>query len=334
MASIIFKNVGQGDSIIIEWNFEEKNKIGIIDCNLYENSNPILNYLSQKDLKEIEFIILSHFHYDHFSGFPTLFKYCFEKGIKIKWFLHTLSEQVLHIYNKLVPTKKVERSIEGFFSWLELLKNKIEFDISVNYHSIPIPLTDKILLSFFAPSEKTGIAIAKQIKRKVNRKEFCRADLNKFSTITYIRNNEKGILITSDAVKAHFRNLHNLLDKEIVLVQAPHHGSFANIYQDFWSKLIRKKECPAVFSVGYNPKDKLPNIESVKFFDGLGFEIFSTNSVYGISDYINQINLNQSNYQLDKKTQYLNYFSKLRKAQNQLGSNSKFEGDKKFEIFN
>jgi hypothetical protein len=33
------------------------------------------------------------------------------------------------------------------------------------------------------------------------------------------------------------------------------------------------------------PKDKLPNTETVAFFDGNNFDIFSTNSVYGIKEH-------------------------------------------------
>ena len=113
--SVNFKNVGQGDSIIIEWD----DKIGIIDCNIYKDSNPVLEYISQKDIEEIEFIILSHFHFDHFSGFPKLFDYCRDNKIKIKYFFHTIADYVLQIYDRILVTKKIENGAMDFFNSLE-----------------------------------------------------------------------------------------------------------------------------------------------------------------------------------------------------------------------
>jgi len=42
-----FKNVNQGDSIVITWNFEGKNKVGLVDCN-DENGNPTLTFIENQ----------------------------------------------------------------------------------------------------------------------------------------------------------------------------------------------------------------------------------------------------------------------------------------------
>jgi len=333
LGTVNFKNVGQGDSIIIEWSNEGKNNIGIIDCNLYDNKNPILEYLSHKSITEIEFVVLSHFHFDHFSGMPDLFKFCFEKNIKIKWFLHTLAEHVLQIYNKMFISKKIEKAVIGFFYYFELLDKNILNDLAVNSYTAPIQLSNTISMSFLAPSVKTGRNIAKQINKKVNTKKFTYFDINKLSTITYINNNDSGILLTSDAVKDCFRNLHKRINKEIVLVQVPHHGSLMNIYQDFWNKLSKKDKCPAVFSVGYEPKDKLPNKETVELFDKLGFDVHSTNSVFGINEYFNINSSTTNNLSNITKTKYLNHFSKKRNTTYRYPiNNSKYEGDQQFDV--
>ena len=60
------------------------------------------------------------------------FQYCIEKDIKIKWFLHTLAEHVLQIYNKIITSKKVENAAIDFFKYLEDLDRNIKGDISVN----------------------------------------------------------------------------------------------------------------------------------------------------------------------------------------------------------
>lgn len=89
MVKVTFKNVGQGDSILLEWNQDDEDKIAIIDCNRYLNNNPVLDYIKLKEYREINFMILSHPHLDHFSGFVELLNYCKNNNIKIRRFLHT-----------------------------------------------------------------------------------------------------------------------------------------------------------------------------------------------------------------------------------------------------
>ncbi len=88
---ISFKNVGQGDSIILESNVSDNPVIGIIDCKKYAGKNPVIEHLKESQPKEILFIVLSHPHQDHFSGLYDLLEYCENRGIKIKHFVHTMS---------------------------------------------------------------------------------------------------------------------------------------------------------------------------------------------------------------------------------------------------
>ena len=53
MINIAFKDVGQGDSIIIEWRDEDKKGLGIIDCNIYQGQNKVLDYISLQKITEI-----------------------------------------------------------------------------------------------------------------------------------------------------------------------------------------------------------------------------------------------------------------------------------------
>lgn len=332
MSAITFKNVGQGDSIIIEWEDKGENRIGIIDCNLFESKNPVVDYLKEKNIVEIEFIVLSHFHYDHFSGMPELFKFCIDKNIKIKWFFHTLAHSILQIYDKIFTSKKIENAAFDFFHYYDLLDKHVSSDVAVNLHTAQIIFSTNILMSFLGPSEKVGRIIATQINRKRNIKEFTYNDINKYSTIIYLQSNSKSksILLTSDSPKGCYRYLHEKINNEAVLVQAPHHGSFNNIYPDFWKEIYRKEKCPVVFSVGYAPKDKLPNLETVEFFDKIGYDIHSTNSVYGISEYFNNTAL-PVNHPYNKATQYLNCFSKRRRIiLKNTNTITKFDGDQKF----
>jgi len=327
-----FKRVGQGDSIIIEWENEGKLKLGIVDCNLYNNTNPILDYLISRSITEIEFIILSHYHIDHFSGFSEVFNYCKTHGISIKWFYHTLSPQVLQIYNKIFTSKKIESSSISFFESLESLGKLLINEVPATRHVMPLQLSENTCLEFLAPDGRIYRTIAKQISRKVNKKLFSAADINKLCTVILIRDLEKGFLLTSDAAKGCFRNLKGKIPYRILLVQVPHHGSFNNYYDPFWTNLSRTTNCYAVFSVGDEPKDKLPHKQTVEALDKLKYEIFSTDEVYGIQEYFLRKEVNS----LDSKkikSDYLDHFSKkISTYQDPVPSNPRLSGDQQFKL--
>ena len=118
---ITFKNVGQGDSIIIEWHEHGQEKIGIIDANLYKG-NPVLDHLIYKNYKCIDFIIISHPHFDHFSGIPQILEYVKDKGIQLKKILHTsqLSPDFLRACSKSVISKRALAKIFKFITQYDL----------------------------------------------------------------------------------------------------------------------------------------------------------------------------------------------------------------------
>ena len=88
---ITFKDVGQGDSILIEWKIGDKNKIGIIDCCNKGKMNPVLLHLENYKYDVIDFIILSHPHKDHYSGLLELLEYIEKKKITINRFAQTIT---------------------------------------------------------------------------------------------------------------------------------------------------------------------------------------------------------------------------------------------------
>lgn len=91
MIRITFKDVGQGDSIILEWVNNSVEEFGIIDCNKKGKLNPTLDYIRTINPKELQLVVLSHPHRDHYSGFEELLLFCKEKRIKIKRFAHSLN---------------------------------------------------------------------------------------------------------------------------------------------------------------------------------------------------------------------------------------------------
>jgi len=330
LVTVHFKDVGQGDSILLEWSREGENIIGIIDCNLIGSYNPTLEYLKTKPTARIEFIILTHFHSDHFSGMADIFEYCIEKDIRVNSFYHSIGQFVSEIYNRIFTSKKLEVQVERFFKVYNLFDDFVEDKIQVSAHLAKLHLENNVFLSFLAPVGKIYDEMAKQLSRKVNKIATTPVDVNKLSTIILIENDNQSIILTSDAVKKSFKKIRNRISSQVILSQAPHHGSVKSLDDIFWLGLDKTEKCPVVFSVGNEPKDKLPNLETVAFFDNNDFDVYSTNFVFGVSDYFG---LGTSIAGVSPRTKILNSFSKLRKSRSDNIRNDKFNGDKMFRFW-
>ena len=326
MIAVHFKNVGQGDSIIIEWSKNGEKNIGIIDCNLYEGRNPTLDYIKRERISKIEFIILSHFHFDHFSGMSDIFEYCCLNKISVKYFYHSLAPFLAEIYNRIFTSQKIQNEVRRFVEKYDSFDNFVIDTIPVNSQTKKLELLDNTFISFLAPQGRIYNKMAKQLARKRNKITTTKADVNKLSTIVLIENETNSILFTSDSVKKSFKNIN--VTTELVLVQVPHHGSINSIDNIFWKNLKRIPKCPAIFSVGDEPKDKLPNEETVRFFDLEDFDVYSTNQVYGINSYFK---LGLSTEKNPGTSVALNTFSKLRST-NSLSPLPKYNGDQVFNI--
>lgn len=331
MITVHFKNVGQGDSIIAEWSNEGINYIGIIDCHTINGLNPTLEYLKTKTDFVFYFIILSHLHFDHFSGFADLFHYCISKKIKVKYFYHSLAPFLSEIYNRVFTSMKIQGEVDRFMKTYDHFDGYIEEKIPVSSYTADLKLNDKITLSFLAPAGRVYEEMAKQISRKVIGATTTSADVNKLSTIVQIHNKNQSIIFCADAVKKSFKKIRDKIRREVVMTQVPHHGSIGNIDEVFWQNLKKINNCPAVFSVGDEPKDKLPNEKTVAFFVDNRFDIYSTNKVYGLKTYFGKTT---SPVVGASQSKILNTFSKLRKATSLYIISDKFNGDKKFTLLN
>jgi beta-lactamase superfamily II metal-dependent hydrolase len=289
---VTFKNVGQGDSILLEWEKEGKTHYGIIDCNIYDAKNPVLEEIIKKKVSYIDFIILSHFHFDHYSGLGELLEYLTDNKITVGIFIHTLTSMFLEIFELQENSRRVIRNTENFALNFEKANKEeilLEIDAASNKYT-PIHLYDEVYLSFLAPTNQDEILLSKQKIRYSKKLSTTFPDVNFVSTVILISNKDEGILLTSDAKKHSFVRIFRKMatDKmklHVKLIQVPHHGSLYNLEEKFWNYIKKDDKCPAIFSVGDSKKDKLPNKEVVEFFDTIGCHNISTNYVYGISDF-------------------------------------------------
>jgi beta-lactamase superfamily II metal-dependent hydrolase len=290
MIKVTFKNVGQGDSIILEWEKNNTKKIGLIDCNLYHGSNPVLDHIIENEYKEIEFLILSHPHYDHFSGILQLLEHFKLTGVRLKNFIHT-SMQVPSFIKMAVRSAIATSEIQNLFKFLK--DNREKMGINVGYIlagslNSTWSLSNGHSITFLSPTQKEiDKYIANSFYPFNDSESHDNPSANWLSTVIKIGSEDGFILLTSDADKSSLvridKKMNDQLDNKLKLGQSPHHGSTYNHNNTFWKKRLYTANTPIVISVGTNIY-KHPSKETLSSFLKNSYKIHSTNKTGGLLD--------------------------------------------------
>ena len=335
MIEIIFKDVGQGDSIFLKWKTADGLKYGVIDSNLNNKSNPILDEIKHSQLNEIDFIILSHLHFDHFSGLAQVLNYCIEKRITINNFYHTFQNQFFQLLKDLLATEDQKTVTKLFIaSYREattsgIIKNVQSITAAIKDHALDSDFT----LKFLSPIGRDYEDFAeKQAKIDINNKSTV-PNLNCLSSIVKITNNKKAVLLTADCCKNQLKRLTGHVEETFEVIQVPHHGSINNHAEKFWNSIKKGEDAVSLFSVGDVIRDKLPNKPVVEYFDQAGFEIESTNYVYGIKEHF-PLPVVTITKEATKNNALLDVFSNSSSTSQMLNYDipEKFQGDKIYEL--
>ena len=225
MIKITFKDVGQGDSIVIEWS----DKIGIIDSKKKGKSNPVLEHIKANNYKEIEFIVLSHPHTDHYSGLFEIFDFCLKNSIFVKKFCYTIYDIGVEYFPYFEPIiTNSQALVEVFELAHKLYDNGTDFIyLSYDYR---IDLLDNVYLKCLSPSrdEKAEYLKILNFEPEANRMKRSKA-ANLLSTLFKLKIDDKYVLFTSDVEKLTFdrmagRHADKFQNLTNVLCQVPHHG--------------------------------------------------------------------------------------------------------------
>lgn len=297
MVKITFFDVGQGDSIAIEWEHNQEKRIGIVDCCLLGRSgNPVVKYLQSReyDYGKIEFIALSHPHTDHYSGMEELFEYCRDRRILVKSFLHTLTNigneywrwfeldtedarrlrRIIDLSGELKTAGIIESIDTATAGWMKRLSD------TLCLHCVS-PSHDEVekyqnLVKFAPESNPKAMSSGANLLSTVFRLEF---------------GEEKYVLLTSDAEKMTFQRLFNIGPSEfhkhqMVLGQIPHHGSKKNHHPEYWHSIIPiGLEKKAVASSGQHGHYHHPDFEVLESMHGSGYKVYGTSKLNGMEEY-------------------------------------------------
>ncbi len=326
MFQLTFKNVGQGDSIILEWESNKTRKIGLIDCNLFNNQNPVLDHIIKESYNTIEFLILSHPHIDHFSGFLQLIEYCATHSIRMKHFIHTCGQVPSYIQ---AASKSVvaERELQRLFECLHQCEQKWGLKVGHMDGNVPNPtitLNKELLMRVLSPTQyEFDNYVSGAFYPYSEEESLDNPKANWLSLILKIECAKWILLLTSDADKRSLIRIdkHEAeeLDKPLIIGQIPHHGAFGNHNNTFWKKRKRIKKTAMIVSSGPNSYGH-PSIEVLYFFVKNGYRVYSTSKNILSQDLVNYNNVNDTMINLDIYSFH------------EQGESSEFEGDQVFSI--
>ncbi len=289
---ITFKNVGQGDTIILEWNLLRQSYIGIIDCKRFVACNPVIDFLNNNKHLKIKFVALSHPHYDHYSGLLELLEYTSRNSIEIEYFVNSANKHTQYLKWAEIDSEKSKMLARIFHLSIEMYNNGQIRNIEYPFSNWQLELNDEFSIKSYSPSDEETRTFVKFVNYFKESHEYkCSQAANLLSTVFQISNKNSYLLLTSDAHKNTFQRLHqrnlNKFDDNLLLCQIPHHGSSDNHFKPFWVDINPKLNCPSVISAGEHKGYNHPDFNVVKDFDDIGYRIYSTNNVNGIRDFTN-----------------------------------------------
>ncbi len=267
-----FIDVGQGDCILLNWiKDDETLGYGIIDCANFERCR---YWLELKRIKEIDFILLSHPHSDHFSGMYKLLRYLYEKKIKVKEIFITFSFGVKFlnyydwtqddfvenvVYENAKRTElysfleEISRRHKDKESVIDMPKERWVYQLNSNLQIRGLGPTAYELTETFIKA--TMYEKSERLKTKIENDYKNNPTANLLCCCLLIESKKGRVLLTSDITSEEKERLFEKYKKDIrnvVLMQVPHHGSKNGFSSKALDSFEGKNDCVAVISVGPN----------------------------------------------------------------------------------
>jgi len=223
--TIIFLDVGQGDSILIIF---PNQKTILIDGGEHDQSDTILSLLKEYNIEKIDNVVATHPHADHIGG-------------------------LLNIIQN-VPIGKIydsgqEHNTQTFENYLDLIESK-RIPFSLARENIEIDdLDSKVDIKILNPPEPLFVRTGN--------------DINDNSIVLKLTYSNFSILFTGDIGEIPEERLvsnENII-KDIDILKVPHHGSKYSSTKEFLQSVNPQI---AVISVGENNRYGHPHLETLE----------------------------------------------------------------------
>ncbi|MFC2162019.1 DNA internalization-related competence protein ComEC/Rec2, partial [Acidobacteriota bacterium] len=237
---VTFIDVGQGDSILVEFPGKKKLLIdgGGIFSDSFDIGEQVLSpFLWEKGIKTIDYLVLTHPHPDHLNGLVSV-----SRNFKVREFWESLSPTANKSYEELLQnlsqSTKHRRMFRGY-------SRNIEDSVIDILHPIERPIQ-----SVSIDNEK--------------------------SMVLRLSYGQTSFLFTGDIGEATERNmLENMISIKSDILKSPHHGSLSSSSEEFLNAV---RPSVIVIQVGENNRFNFPHPIILQRYEDNGATLFRTDS--------------------------------------------------------
>ena len=239
---IHFIDVGQGDCSLIMW----EGASVLIDCGEKEYADDVLDYLDEKGVDRLDYVIATHPHSDHMGGMSEIIS-----DVEIGRVIAP------KITAELTPTTKT------YENFLKALQEKA------------LKLTAAKVGTVYELSGTTAASVDKQApKFEILAPVADYSDLNNYSVTVKLTYGSTSYLFTGDIEKKAEKDiLDSGADVSADVLKVAHHGSSSSTSEDFFeavSPQICVIQCGAGNDYGH------PHAETLEAINGFGAEFYRT----------------------------------------------------------
>lgn len=249
-------NVALGDSYIIKTGEGESAKYSIVDCAKVSTGVPVVEYLNNHNIVNIESVFITHYHADHCSGIPVLLDYIRSCNGTLNYlvtpYLPDRDEIRLQYFARLYHERQkplMQSILSSICSSCSVLKNcegEPTIRLARSYQGSKAACWDAFLhegldFSFVSPNPTE---IEEQIRSAMNRDSQFSGNLNNTSLVMMVREAGSGSvfgLFAGDYAGKMWRVVANrvrsLSDNQfrtgVRFLKFPHHGSYTPQVKQF-----------------------------------------------------------------------------------------------------
>ncbi len=280
MLKIHVLNVGLGDSLIIETSNPEGEKLySIIDCKKIGGVTPTVQFLQEKEIRNLSSLLITHLHEDHISGLPDLYDYLKTNGGTLNFFItpnlgdeaKLKQDLATKLYRNTPPSerKRLIKSLKDIESLLTdssycpeptiMLRGAYEgSDWKTQLHP-------GLEFAFLHPNHQEALSFLKDI---LKREASFKNNLNDISLVFMLKeaqNSSRLYLFCGDldrkqswlTIANRFDNFTSRFDyTDLKYVKFPHHGGKNHPFISTLSKLTHQENDLFVsFSCPFNDKN-------------------------------------------------------------------------------
>lgn len=291
MLRIYVLNVHLGDSIVLETEVRGESCYSLIDCKHIDGKAPTVEFLKQRGVRHIQSLFLTHFHADHYSGFPELLDYLRNVNGTLEYFVSPQLPAEVELWRQIISMAHDRITKDQLTACLKAMNGFLNLP-SRTHHSrkaMPVRIVyegGSSLLSWrdhlhpallFAPVNPSAEEAFQLLQSAFKTAQIHNKAVNALSHALLIAHEHKShrdiALFTGDLDGKSWRVIKNRCLKitadsirnGLAFLKVPHHGAFSPGMENCLSELVdRNKEFVA--SISCPPGDpKHPDARTLNF---------------------------------------------------------------------